>query len=616
MWEQEQEKNKQLAAHVSEITARSLTFEQELQALNAVLETKNKEDNNYKEQINVLNTTLNKEMQQKTESETKLNNEIKNGKEQLMTTEKKFKTELQTCQDSIGQLTSTLEQEALANNQIVNVLKRKNEKLMQDHETEQNSFSRKEKDIKKKYEKFKTEISEMEKKNIKKETEKEMLKKENDDKDKIIIQLKKDKIQIVDDNSLEIASWQKMHDKDLTVHDADSTSIQQLEKEAKEMKKDMKEIKITNESMTKEKKKLNQNVSALNKELKNEQIEQVKSTKSIQTLKKEIETLKKLQKEKEIKEIEKVNHLQKEIHQKISESLITASKIDALNKEIQDKNEEKEKWWKQEKDRTAKHSSQVQELKSKIEQIQKKQDATHVLLIKSQKKELNAHEKLEELNNKYTVLKNTNLALTNHAVEMEENLNSNANTYAQEKKVYEANIVKSNSNIETFQKKLDISKKAFQKTQKVVVDKNEIIKNLKKDLKELTKSKNIHLKEIASANQDMEVAHNALETLRLQDQEALQLKEQEKVQVDTSNNQLTIQLKQMMQEKEDMLDMLKKNKTNFSKHKELHNKDMAKALEAIQEKENEHALVLQDMEKVRTANEKQQQENHQSQHQY
>ena len=105
-----------------------------------------------------------------------------------------------------------------------------------------------------------------------------------------------------------------------------------------------------------------------------------------------------------------------------------------MNKEIQDKNEEKEKWWKQEKDRTAKHSSQVQELKSKIEQIQKKQDATHVLLIKSQKKELNAHEKLEELNNKYTVLKNTNLALTNHAVEMEENLNANANTYAQEKK--------------------------------------------------------------------------------------------------------------------------------------------------------------------------------------
>merc|ERR1711865_250831 len=173
-----------------------------------------------------------------------------------------------------------------------------------------------------------------------------------------------------------------------------------------------------------------------------------------------------------------------------------------------------------------------------------------------------------------------------------------------EKKVYEANIVKSNSNIETFQKKLDISKKAFQKTQKVVVDKNEIIKNLKKDLKELTKSNDIHLKEIASANQDMEVAHNALETLRLQDQEALQLKEQEKVQVDTSNNQLKLQLKQMMQEKEDMLDMLKKNKTNFSKHKELHNKDMAKALEAIQEKENEHALVLQDMEKVRTANEK------------
>merc|ERR1711865_1368148 len=113
------------------------------------LETKNKEDNNYKEQINVLNTTLNKEMEQKKESVTKLNNEIKNGKEQLMTTEKKFKTELQTCQVSIGQLTSTLEQEALANNQIVNVLKRKNEKLMQDHETEQNSFSRKEKDIKK-----------------------------------------------------------------------------------------------------------------------------------------------------------------------------------------------------------------------------------------------------------------------------------------------------------------------------------------------------------------------------------------------------------------------------------------------------------------------------------
>merc|ERR1711865_322062 len=392
------------------------------------LETKNKEDNNYKEQINVLNTTLNKEMEQKKESETKLNNEIKNGKEQLMTTETKFKTELQTCQDSIGQLTSTLEQEVLANNQIVNVLKRKNEKLIQDHETEQNSFIRKEKDIKKKYEKCQTEISEMKKKNIKKETEKEMLKKENDDKDKIIIQLKKDKIQILDDNSLEIASWKKMHDKDLTVHDADSTSIQQLEKEAKEMKKEMKEIKITNESMTKEKKKLNQDVSALNKELKNEQIEQVKSTKSIQTLKKEIETLKKLQKEKEIKEIEKVNHLQKEVHQKISESLITASKIDALNKEIQDNNEEKEKWWKQEKDRTAKHSSQVQELKSKIEQIQKKQDATHVLLIKSQKKELNAHEKLEELNNKYTVLKNTNLALTNHAVEMEENLNANANT--------------------------------------------------------------------------------------------------------------------------------------------------------------------------------------------
>merc|ERR1711865_615248 len=112
------------------------------------LETKNKEDNNYKEQINVLNTTLNKEMEQKKESETKLNNEIKNGKEQLMTTEKKFKTELQTCQDSIGQLTSTLKQEALANNQIVNVLKRKNEK--------------------KKYEKCQTEISELEKKKKKK----------------------------------------------------------------------------------------------------------------------------------------------------------------------------------------------------------------------------------------------------------------------------------------------------------------------------------------------------------------------------------------------------------------------------------------------------------------
>merc|ERR1712166_663769 len=93
------------------------------------------------------------------------------------------------------------------------------------------------------------------------------------------------------------------------------------------LKKEMKEIKNTNESMTKEKKKLNQNPSALNKELKNEKIEQVKSTKSIQTFKKEVETSKKLQKEKEIKEFEKDNNLRKEQEQEqVKQALVESLK--------------------------------------------------------------------------------------------------------------------------------------------------------------------------------------------------------------------------------------------------------------------------------------------------